>query len=244
MLRNIYAASAAALLVAAAAPAHAAVTTTGCASADTCTLAELYAGGSIKVGDVTFGGFAANPPQAGLPVDPAGVFLTGVEGANTAALDFGFSPDLVALFDDFLGYFFNYNATVDGASSRTLVSSTLSILTNDSLGIAGQALAQVDMGFNATDILSIFKDSQLGNQISNTLSLSNLTTLAIAGALRLETYAADSGAGIQSFRFSLGLSGNQNVVPLPAAAPLFLAGLAAFGAARRRKTLAKAAASA
>jgi hypothetical protein len=241
MLRKIHAA-AAALLVAAAAPAHAAVTTTGCASATTCSLTELYAGGTIKVGDVTFGGFAANPPQAGLAVDPAGVFLTGVEGATSAALDFGFSPDLQAFFDDFLGYFFNYNATVDGASSRRLIGATLSTLTGDSLGVRGDALAQVDMGFNATDILSIFAQ-QSGTQLTDTLSLSNLTTLAIAGALRLETYAAQSAAGIQSFRFSLGLSGNANVVPLPAAAPLFLAGLAAFGA-RRRKSLAKQAVSA
>lgn len=241
MFRKVHARAAlaaAALAAVSAAPSHAAVSTTGCASSTTCSLAELYAGGTIKVGDVTFGGFAASPPQAGLAVAPSGVFLTGVEGANSASLDFGFSPDLVAFFDDFLGYFFDYSATVDGASSRTLISSTLSTLTDDSLGIQGEAFAQVDMGFDSTNILSIFKDSELGDQLTDTLSLSSLTTLAIAGALQLNTFAAQSGAAIQSFRFSLGLSGDANVVPLPAAAPLFLAGLAAF-AARRRKSVAK-----
>lgn len=244
MLRNFKARFAALLFASfAALPAEAAVTTTGCASSTTCSLSELYAGGTIKIGDVTYGGFVTNPPQLGNAVNPAGVFLTGVEAANDASLDFGFSPDLAVSFDDFLGYFFNFSATIDPASSRTFNGALLTMLNLDSLGVRGDALAQVDMGFSATDILSIFAD-QSGTQTAQTMVLSNLTTLSIAGALKLETYAAQSLAGIQSFRFSLGLAGDANVVPLPAAAPLFLAGLAAFGAARRRKTLAKAGASA
>ncbi len=244
MLQNFKAQFSALLLATfAALPAQAAVTTTGCALATTCSLAELYDGGTIKVGDVTFGGFAANPPQLGLAVAPAGVFLTGVEGANSAAIDFGFSPDLVATFDDFLGYFFNYSATIDGASSQRINLATLSFV-QDQLAIRGDAQSQVDMGFNATDILSVYADSVLGTQSTDSLAFANLTTLAVAGAITLNTFAADSGAAIEGFRFALGLSGDANVVPLPAAAPLFLAGLAAFGAMRRRKTLAKVAASA
>ncbi len=120
-------------------------------------------------------------------------------------------------------------------SGQEILGATLSF-TGTGLDITNDAQSMVTFALDSGDFLDIFDDSLLGEQNTSSAMLSSLTSLAVLaqlGALGFETAAL---ASISSFRFELQLSAADVAeIPLPAALPLFAAGLASLGFARKRK---------
>lgn len=213
-----------------AAPASAAVTTT-CAMATSCTLAELLLGNSITVDGVVFDGFNFNPGDdfGTIPVDPSLVTVTGVSGADQAALDFVFDPALmVAGADDFIAYLFSFAAS----GMVDFLSAGLSFV-DDQLAITDDAQSIVNASLSNAAILEIFADSMLGTQSSDMAAAAG-SSLSGDFQLSLSGFNMDAGARLAGFRYLINYESAAPEVPLPAAAPLFLSALIAAGAARRR----------
>jgi hypothetical protein len=220
--------------------AHAGVTTSGCASASSCTLTELYAGGSITGGDVIFDNFfiASGDDFGSISVNADAVSVSIVEALNSVTLQFAFDPALSASGDlDFIGYLFSYSADIVAGATSSIVGAALSAL-DSQIAIAGDALSGVDIA-SGSDFMSIYKDGILGASLSDAFASPGVSSLSFDTQLSLLGFETAANASLSGFALQISLrAGTAPEVPLPAALPLFAAGLAGLGfAARRRKTV-------
>jgi len=222
------------LTLLAATSASAAVSTT-CGNPDTCTLDQLFGGDSITVDDVTFDSFALTD-SLGLAVAPANVSVTGGGSATEAWIDFAFDPSLSIQGDsDFYGFLFSLIASLDPLSSRNIIGASLSF--NDgAFSISGDATAEAAAALGTGDFLDIYSDSLLGDEPLSAATFAAIASLAADLQINVLGYEPGALATVSGFRFLVTLDEESPVIPLPAAAPIFLAGLGALGALRRRKS--------
>lgn len=229
-------------VLAAALPARAAVVTTGCAEATSCTLAELLAGGDIAVDDVTFESFNFNDGDdfGTVPVDPTLAVVSGGSNATQVWIDFLFDPSLsVEGLDEFVAYVLDFIANVDPLSMRTIVGAELE-LRNGLIGVNGpgltEASAGVDMALGDGGFLSVFLAGD-DAVFEDSAPVAGLTSLSALTQLSVLAFSEESIAQLRAFRFLLTLEdgGMQPEIPLPAAAPIFAAGLGFLAFLRRRR---------
>ena len=233
-------------LSALATPAFAATSTMGCGgSADTCTLSQLFAGGSITVDDVNFGGAvfdAGNSASAGFTVDSANVDVTGASGPGGSVLfDFVLDPAIeLTSIDTFVEYVFEAVATVIGGSGRMLVGLEVSFLGDFSVSGSANSFAEVqaDNGMGggplALAINDVFADGTTDLQNPDGVAFGPNQMQALDLAFGAEVFDdAPNGAGsatFSGFRLAFLLEGDLPPptadVPLPAALPLMMFGLA------------------
>lgn len=206
--------------------------------ASAATLTSLLAGGSITVGDVTFNSFAADPGDTGnVATDTDAIDVTGGSSANTVWLDFAFDPSLQVSGDiDAIGYVLDFLASVDAPSMRSFISATLSFF-GDDLDITNDASSGVNMVLDGAVFLSIFDDSIGGTQNSDTMAVGPSGSVSAETQWNLIGFETAAIARMSGFRFTLTLDDDiaPPAIPLPAAAPLFFAGLGALGLIRRRR---------
>lgn len=207
--------------------------------ASAATLAALLTGDSITAGDVTFHSFEFSPgDDAGsIPVDAGAVDVTGGSSADEVFLDFAFDPALEVSGDvDTIDYLFSFLASVDAASMRSIVGVTLSFL-GDEIDAEIDAAAAVNMTVDNALFLSIFDDSLGGTKASDSAPAGPDTSASFETRWTLIGFDPASIARISGYRLALMLEGDiaPPQIPLPAAAPLFFAGLAGIATIRRRR---------
>ncbi|MEE9328915.1 MAG: VPLPA-CTERM sorting domain-containing protein [Parvularculaceae bacterium] len=214
--------------------AHAATVTTGCVSATTCTLTELYNGGTITVDDVLFDNFILDDDASASPVNADDVVVSGFTDMGNTGLEFNIDPALtVNINRSFLEYILSFDAAVVAPSLREITSAGLNLVNG---GINGDAFLEINAEING-DVLNVFHDSINGAQLLDSLTLANLTMISVAMDWQGEDFDGQSSSFLNTFRFGLGLIGDIPVaeVPLPAALPFMVTGLLGYGATRRKK---------
>ena len=224
--------------------AQAAVITAGCASATSCTLEELFNGGSITVGDVTFDNTSLDSglSQGSVQADASAIIVTGVEAPTTATLNFNFLPANISLITgDFIDFIFDMTATITGV--RTFDGATLTYDPLNVLGTTDGYLAY-EAQFNGSGgpLLAAFLDRNPTRipieqfAASESVALTG-SSLAIQLLVLSEVFGTGGLADVAGFSLELSLAGDApaSEVPLPAALPLMIAGLAGFRFIGRRK---------
>ncbi len=216
---------------------HAAVSTTGCVNSDSCTLAELYAGGTITINDVAFNNWTLNLDDGGL--DETTVLVSGVdETSGSMGLNFFADP---ALSFSFLEYDFDFDISVLGASTRVLTGITLDLL--DSL-ISEDAFVEVNSdldlgtGFGQGNLLSVTDVlNPPGTDIlTDTLALASLTSLVVGADIQMEAFETILPS-LSEFEYTITLRDTAPpTVPAPATLLLLLFGGIGFTLNSRKKT--------
>lgn len=210
------------------------VATDGCVdTATSCTLEELYDGGSILVDDVSFDAFAFIFDDSDIALDPGAIDVTGVSGDRSAAITFDFGTE--ALVDNenlTLIYAFDFLADILDTSSRTIVD----VVIEGTIDRDGDATTEVTaLERTGAFSLSIFDDAILGADLSDSAAVGMLTSLELAMNLVGEQFEDDTTNLLSSLTFQLTLDSDLPPVPLPGALPFMVAGLVGFGMLRRRK---------
>ena len=209
------------------APAQALTTTTGCAAADSCTMTELMSGGAITVNGIEFSGFQSLGVTEWAPwtVEWDELTVSGQDLASGGRLMLRFSPLL-----DLAGPFMVAGSVafdIAAPEGRALTLARLGMIDGDLTG--GEGYADVR--------LNIFDAGGEQADLDLTLSEGSPITGPVSGGLPwMGTGVGVFGFALESLEpgveLSLGganLSFQASPVPLPAAAPLALAGLAALG---------------
>jgi hypothetical protein len=231
-------AGAAALMAAGAAQASS-VSTGGFASAAGCTLSELFAGGSIGVGDVTFSNFALVASFAdGVPnVDPSAAFLTGVAALGSAGFGIGFTPaPALDVVDAAIEYAFSFDAAISG-SAREMVGLSLSTAGVTRSGDASFSAAADEGAIDGIGLAQIIADTLAGVDLSDDASFPAAASASFQVEFDLTVFEAGASISLSSLDFSVALDGvpPTGVVPLPATVPMLLGGFAMLGMLRRAR---------
>ncbi|NNU15868.1 hypothetical protein HK107_05975 [Parvularcula sp. ZS-1/3] len=210
------------------APAYAAVSST--CGGSSCTLTELISGETITIDGVTFS-ISDFFDTSSVALDTDVITVTGSSEPGKASLKFEATPALTVMGDlDFLGADFTLGAVVDMMSPATITGASLEAGADD-LAISGpgvsSALFDVDGSF-----LEVFDDSDFGELLSSATALGGVSMISALGSIGLFGLDSSSTASLTGFTFALDLDGVPEI-PVPAALPLFLAGLAII---RRRRT--------
>ena len=209
--------------------AQAAVVTSGCASATSCTLAELYAGGSITANGVEFGSWALNFDDSDNPIDASAVTVTGLEGMGSASLAFAFDPMLAVEDGEFIEYDFDFVASIIGGSMANIVGAALEIADGAIGADGGFDFFEVNAGLpSIAEVLSLDESG-----IDSTTSM--FSVLSLLADFDFQAEADDGGfAFLSGFVYSIALSEDVSDVPVPGAFLLMLTALGAGGAMRRK----------
>ena len=224
-------AAAAALAFGFAGQAAAAVSTTGCAAADACTLAELEAGGTLTVDGTTFD-VSFLDDFGSIEADPSTITVQGSSSGGVVALDFLFDPAaLVTGGVDFLGL--DFDLDVDPGMG-TITGVFLSFGEN-SASRSGEGFVGVDALLDDVDstLLQIFDDFDFGTMLTDSADDLGLGLTTVMLAVGIEGFEEAFSGGIASFRLSFDGIG-MAPIPVPAALPLFVFGLGGLAAARRQ----------
>lgn len=207
--------------------AHAAVSTTGCGGGSSCTMSQLLAGGTITAGDVTFSSFddtlAVDFPDTDM------VVITGVDDGTLApgpGFDFAASPDFAVTGGG--DFFYRFSFDIDAAGGASIISDASLALT----GFSGTD------GFDDTVTVSALVPSSdpLPAEVSvddtSTTDSFDLaaavSTINVDHRILVDAFFGD-GATLTDYEFRVSL------VPVPAALPLLLSGIAMLGVVRVRR---------
>jgi|GEM_PF-6496426 len=227
--------------------ASAAVVTTGCVSSDTCTLAELQAGGSFLIDDVVIDNFLNIEDDGDTPLDFSQVSIMASSTGMSTILRFIIDPTFTATqLGNLVDLQFDYSANILASSSREFTSGALSFLPGD-VSITGLAGPTIRTGFDGIltgpEVLFI-EDSDLLNIPFDSLDLSGLTMLDLITEIDAGVFGASSSIAFSGFQLELFLDSAfidpAATVPVPAALPLMLCGLFGLGFASRNRKNAKA----
>ncbi len=216
--------------------ANAAVTTTGCGGGDTCTMTQLYDGGTFTAGSLRFHSFSLFADAGSTTVNEDIITLTGLDDGGVdpgPGFRLDSNSELSTAGCEFIGYAFSFSVTdINGAS--TMKDGSLQAGSN-SVGAHDVWETEVYMPSGPPDgtweleirdetssPAVLFDDSLAFAPSSAITSLHNITLGALPGG---------TGASLDSYTFRV------SVVPVPAALPLLISGLGvlAVGGIRRSR---------
>lgn len=220
------------VVVCLAAPAaQAAVTTSGCAGAGACTMAELFAGGSIRIDDVVFNNFKKGLFSEAINADPADPAKLSVSaGAGAPSLLFRADPALSVAGDlSSVVYHFSFDAAVAATSARSIVGagfSLLDVVRNGDASLKGDVEITSQ---NPSLLLRTIADNLDGVTLSTrgVLAPTTLAPVLLDVALTGQTTGVSASLGGWDFALTMDRDLPSAAVPLPAPFALFGA---AFGA--------------
>jgi len=241
---------AAALAMAASGAQAASVSSTGCASVGNCTLAELFAGGTLRVDDVVFTNFALDPALTesfnGAPAfDPAAAVLSGMGGTGTAGFDLRFDPALRLDGDgQQLEVFFSFAAAISG-STREMDGLSLAFGSFARSGDASVDANAEQLPLNGTGLAQIIADRFAGVTTSDSAAIAPTTATPFGLDFGLTVFEQGASVSLSGLDFRVALEGvappppPPSVIPVPAAAPLMIGALSLLGVAARRRRRAR-----
>lgn len=218
--------------------AGAAVTTTGCALTDTCTLTELLGGGEFTAGDLRFHSFSQIYNGDGVideKIDEGIVSLTGLDNAGLdpgPGFRFNGKGELKTLGGSLptLGYVFEFDVDHVGGSSvikdASLTAGTGSVGAEDEWLV--QARIPGDKVFPDLEII----DSTLpfGTTVSSdSFDFTPVSGINVRNSINLDSEFG-TGAALDDYTFRV------SVVPLPAALPLAASALGLLALVGRRRS--------
>ena len=203
------------MLFSTALPAHATVVTNGCGGGSSCTLTQLFAGGSITINDVVFNSWMFDFNDGG-PVDPATVVVSGIDevatGPSSATIGLGFTAN-PAISSAFTEYDFDFTVTV--GSIRTLTGASLDL---NEFTTPSDSFVEIN-----GNLAGALPDLQVDhNGTMDAVTFGDLSSLMVDADIQME----EGGFGnpsLTQFDFGYTLAGTP--VPVPAAFPLFLSAL-------------------
>jgi len=214
---------------------HTSVITSGCSEAASCTLEELFAGGSLTVNDKVFENWSPGPNE--LDSDFSQIVVTGLDdGGNDPGPGLRYDLNGQASYigaefaDDWWTTFFYFEvATSDG--SAKINGASLTIIDFQLFdGRGGVEIVEYGRNFRGTlSVPNIYDPPPL----YDSTSFDSQSRIQIETELRIYAFQQFAGGSIDSFeqRFS------QTVIPIPPALWLFGSGLLGLvGMARCKKT--------
>lgn len=204
-------------------PGHATVITSGCAETTSCTLTELFAGGSISINDVVFNSWVFNFAD-GDSVDTSSVIVSGVDeavsptpGQSTVGLSVTFNPMLSV---EFVEYDFDFITSIVG-SSRLLVGSGLELIESS---ILGDAFVEVNNAISSGNLLRVDADGP----IFDSAVFSGLTSLISDSDIQMESFD-DNPVGLRQFNYVFSVAETVTPAPEPDSLLLLALGLLLIG---------------
>ncbi len=215
--------------------ANAAVTTTDCGGGTSCTMTQLYGGGTITAGSLRFHSFSF-VFNNGSTVNEDVITLTGLDDGGVdpgPGFRLDSNSELSTAAGEFIGYAFSFSVTdINGASTMkdgSLLAGSNSVGADDVWETEVYVPSRMPDGTweleirDATSSPAVLFDDSLAFAPSSAItSLHNITLAPLS--------PGSTGASLDSYTFRV------SVVPVPAAVWLLGSGLVAFGAiARRRK---------
>jgi hypothetical protein len=222
------------LLLSAALPAQAVVVTTGCVGGSSCTLAELYAGGTIAINDVLFDSWVLNFDDPG-SVDETTITVTGIDevpdggdpSKATVGLDFDIAPPLAF---EFLEYDFDFDASMV-ATTRVLTGASLE-LTGFSVAVPADAFVEVNSALSGV-LLSVDNSGPL----LDAETFPDTASLTVDADIQMEEFDVGGLPSLSGFDYRFTVMRTTLPQPAPEPSTLLLLGIAVLGvAARRRRT--------
>ena len=236
--KNLILSSAAAALLAVAVPgaAQASVATSGCGGGTSCTLQQLFDGGSISIANFTFDNWSLEQND-GSGVTPTDVTVTGVDvmppGGDpaTIGLIFEFSPALTT--GSFVEFDFDWDASASGSGVFTDIA--LDLIT---FSTPGDSFVEVGSNFSNGGAGSVrVGDPNPGT--SDSEAQASITGFSQDTDIQME---ADMGnPSLTRFDFTYTVEGVQSNMPPvdmpePASFAMLAFGLAFLGAMTRRRS--------
>ena len=222
------------LLLSISLPAHAVIITTGCGGAASCTLTELYAGGTIAINDVLFDSWLFNFEDGDAPVDAGTITVSGVDevpdGMDPSKADVGLSFDIApAIAFEFLEYDFDFDAVMV-ASTRVLTGASLELT---GFSVSGDAFVEVNSGLTPGGLLSVDDGSALA-----AVTFAGAPSVDVDADFQMEEFDMVSSASLSGFDYTFTVMETMTPpvpMPEPGTLALFGFGLAALGVVARRR---------
>lgn len=210
-------------------PGHATVITSGCTSATSCTLAELYAGGTITINDVLFNHWVFNFAD-GDPLDENNIIISGIDettsptpGLSTVGLGVVLDPTLLA---EFAEYDFDFTGSIIG-TTRLFTGSSLQLIGSN---VSGDGFVEINNALSTGHLLSVDADGAT----TSTVNFPGVASLISDTDIQMESFDGQS-VSLREYRYTFNITGNTIAVPEPATVFLFIISLLAIVCTRRRR---------
>lgn len=220
---------------------YAAVVTTGCVDLSSCSMAELFAGGTITVNDKKFSEFSLEftAPFSAVP-DFSKVNVSGLDDGNAdpgPGLRVSSSSEFLIGGLDVMNFGYRFKADVLDPQ-WAIKDNSLTVATADYVMTSGGPRWEVNETVNDTQLnvlgsKQVFADAFLGtSSLSDDAIFAPQTSLLVGTNVYLEGF--DTGDSAQLFAFEQRFS--QVLVPLPAPLVLLSTGIAGLIGLLRRST--------
>lgn len=204
-------------------PANAAVITSGCANASSCTLTELFAGGTITINNVLFNGWDFINDLADVNVTENNVTIIGIDNGGTVGLSFVFNPALLVANGDELEYTFDFDVSVVAPSTREIIMGDLNLTTSVR---TGDAFAEINGTLTPGGFFSVGENISSSTPSASN-ALANLTSLSIETNIQLGAFDPGTSESLTQFDYGFTLT-----IPEPTSGLLVLIGVVVFSTTR------------
>ena len=216
--------------------AQAGVITTGCVDSGSCTLAELFGGGSIEINDVLFDSWSENDAFGDVP-DTTSVIVSGVDevidggdaSLSTVGLIFDYSP---AAEFEFIEYDFDFEASMAGGSSQSIIGASLDLLLFEVVS-AEFAFLEINSDLSPGGLLSVSDTTG----ISDSIGFGSASSVFVDADIQSEIDDPDAGdfASLSRFGYTFDLlDSSAPSVPEPETLVLLALGLMCLTIRRKR----------
>ncbi len=217
---------------------NSAVMTTGCAGATSCTLSELYSGGTISINDIVFDSFFLDFSDPDGLVDASAVTVSGKDEVvdagdatkSTLGLSFIFDPAVTREEDEELEYIFGYDVT---SAVATMIAAELTLV--DHMRV-DDAFVEINSEFDTTELLTV-TDNIFDIELSASEALGGLLTQSIITDIQMGGFPPinnPSLASLTQFDLDLTVMRQSSSVPEPSTVLLFCLGFLGLAMSRRR----------